>query len=103
MQNPWLALPAGADPRERIGQNGRAWDAFLGGGRVGGQVREVVADSWRRSAAGGLDPDAAVPIGLDDDGPRQRLLARGPEGVRFLIRSRLLTPQELAELDGQPA
>ncbi|GAA4257901.1 DUF779 domain-containing protein [Dactylosporangium darangshiense] len=26
-----------------------------------------------------------------------------PEGVRFLIRSRLLTPQELEELDGQPA
>jgi uncharacterized protein (DUF779 family) len=26
-----------------------------------------------------------------------------PEGVRFLIRSRLLTPEEVAELDGVPA
>jgi hypothetical protein len=67
MNNPWLALPTGADPRERSGQVGRAWDAFLDGGRVGDQVRDVVADSWRRSVAAHLDPDAAPPVGLSDD------------------------------------
>ncbi|WP_432831528.1 GAF domain-containing protein [Dactylosporangium sp. CA-092794] len=67
MRNPWLALPAGADPRERISQNGRAWDAFLGNGRVGAQVRGVVADSWRRSAAAHLDPDGTAPVDLGDD------------------------------------
>ncbi|MFG2038381.1 GAF domain-containing protein [Dactylosporangium sp. NPDC048998] len=67
MHNPWLALPAGADPRERISQNGRARDAFLGGGRVGGQVRDVVAESWRRSAAAHLDPDATAPVDLGDE------------------------------------
>ncbi|GAA2386792.1 GAF domain-containing protein [Dactylosporangium salmoneum] len=67
MHNPWLALPSGADARERIGQNGRAWDAFLNNQQVGDQVRDVVADSWRRSAAAHLDPDATAPVDLDDD------------------------------------
>ncbi|WP_433051876.1 GAF domain-containing protein [Dactylosporangium sp. CS-033363] len=67
MRNPWLALPTGADPRERSGQVGRAWDTFLGDGRVGDQVRGVVADSWRRSAAARLDPDATAPVDLGDE------------------------------------
>nr|BFE65258.1 GAF domain-containing protein [Dactylosporangium thailandense] len=67
MNSPWLALPTGANPRKRSGQVGRARDAFLGGGRVGTQVRGVVADSWRRSAAARLDPDATAPVDLSDD------------------------------------
>ena len=69
VNNPWLALRTGADPRERIGQNGRARDAFLAAGAAGAiqeQVRPVVADSWRRSAAAHLDPDAAPPVELGD-------------------------------------
>ncbi|MET7417598.1 GAF domain-containing protein [Dactylosporangium sp. NPDC005555] len=64
MRNPWLALRAGADPRERIRQMGAAHDAFLAGAGAATGVRGVVADSWRRSAAAHLDPDAAAPVDL---------------------------------------
>ncbi|MEV4509497.1 GAF domain-containing protein [Dactylosporangium sp. NPDC049525] len=65
MRNPWLALRAGADPRERTRQMGAAHDAFLAGAGTVTDVRSVVADSWRRSAAAHLDPDAAAPVDLD--------------------------------------
>ncbi|WP_238015210.1 transcriptional regulator [Dactylosporangium sp. AC04546] len=66
MPDPWLALRTGADPLERIRLNGRAWDGFLTAGAIGDQVRGVVADSWRRSAAARLDPDATAPVELTD-------------------------------------
>lgn len=67
MPNPWLALRFGADPSERIGQVGRAHERFVTGDPVPDQVRDVVADSWRRSAGALVDPDATAPIDLGDD------------------------------------
>ncbi|MEV1288703.1 GAF domain-containing protein [Micromonospora sp. NPDC049679] len=67
MSNPWLALRIGADPAERIGQVGRAHEAFVAAGRVPAQVRDVVADSWRRSAGALVNPDTTAPIDLSDD------------------------------------
>ncbi|SDY71845.1 GAF domain-containing protein [Micromonospora pattaloongensis] len=67
MSNPWLALQVGADPVERIGQVGRAHDVFVAAGRMPAQVRDVVADSWRRSAGALVDPDTTAPIDLSDD------------------------------------
>jgi uncharacterized protein (DUF779 family) len=74
-------------------------------------VREMVADSWLRSVAAGVDVDASrPPITLERDvlteyraeHPLAKVFGRGsgfsveaPEGVRFLIRSRLLTEAEL--------
>ncbi|GAA3202398.1 GAF domain-containing protein [Dactylosporangium siamense] len=60
-----MALRAGADPGERIRQMGAAHDAFLAGTGTVTDVRSVVAESWQRSAAAHLDPDAAAPVDLD--------------------------------------
>jgi hypothetical protein len=66
--NPWLALAQGTDPAERIRQVGRAHERFVtgDGGSDVGQLRSVVADSWRRSAEALPDPDGMPPIELND-------------------------------------
>ncbi|SCG73925.1 transcriptional regulator [Micromonospora echinaurantiaca] len=71
MADPWLALEFGVDPAERIAQVGAAHEAFLAGGpeaarRTDRRLREVVAHSWRRSAAL-LDPESTPPVELTDD------------------------------------
>ncbi|MCK7621602.1 GAF domain-containing protein [Streptomyces sp. RS10V-4] len=64
MGNPWLALEAGADPAERIRAVRRSHEAFLAGGTVAPPVRQVVADSWRRSARALAAPDGLAPVEL---------------------------------------
>ncbi|MGH3416253.1 MAG: GAF domain-containing protein [Actinocrinis sp.] len=66
MANPWLALEVGADARARAGELRRAHEAFVAGSRIGGPVRAVVADSWRRSASASVAPDAMAPVELVD-------------------------------------
>ncbi|MFF0623701.1 GAF domain-containing protein [Streptomyces sp. NPDC004296] len=66
MVNPWLAMEAGADPGERIRTVRRAHEAFLTDGTVAPPVRQVVADSWRRSARACAVPDGEVPVELDE-------------------------------------
>ena len=65
MADPWLALEFGADPAERIAQIGAAHEAFVNAGAAP-RVREVVAESWRRSAGALLDPEATAPVDLTD-------------------------------------
>ncbi|WP_346536416.1 GAF domain-containing protein [Micromonospora sp. DPT] len=67
MADPWLALEFGADPAERIAQVGAAHEAFLTAGDLPPRVRDVVAESWRRSAGALLDPEATAPVDLTDD------------------------------------
>ncbi|MGA5266473.1 GAF domain-containing protein [Streptomyces lydicamycinicus] len=66
MVNPWLAMEAGADPVERTRTVRRAHAAFLADGTVAPPVRQVVADSWRRSADAHAAADGAAPIELDE-------------------------------------
>ncbi|GGU49236.1 transcriptional regulator [Streptomyces albospinus] len=66
MVNPWLAIEAGADPAERIRTVRRAHEAFLADGSVLPPVRQVVADSWRRSARAHAASDGPAPIELDE-------------------------------------
>ncbi|MGX1971549.1 GAF domain-containing protein [Streptomyces kronopolitis] len=66
MVNPWLAMEAGADPVERTRTVRRAHAAFLADGTVAPPVRQVVADSWRRSADARAAADGTVPIELDE-------------------------------------
>ncbi|MCI0384482.1 GAF domain-containing protein [Streptomyces sp. CNQ085] len=63
----WLALEAGADPAERAGAVRRAHEAFLAGGAVGGPVRGLIADSWRRSAGASVPVDRVAPVDLAGD------------------------------------
>ncbi|REK91132.1 transcriptional regulator [Streptomyces inhibens] len=66
MVNPWLAMEAGADPAERTRTVRRAHAAFLADGTVAPPVRQVVADSWRRSADARASSDGVAPIELDE-------------------------------------
>jgi transcriptional regulator of acetoin/glycerol metabolism len=62
MTNPWLAIDVATAPITRARELRRAWERFVVGSRTGEgdsrdtPVRAPIADSWRRSAAAGVDP-----------------------------------------------
>ena len=62
MTNPWLAIDVATAPVTRARELRRAWERFVVGSRSGEgdsrdtPVRGPIADSWRRSAAAGVDP-----------------------------------------------
>lgn len=63
-----LALPRGADAHSLTRRLHLAHDEFLSSGTTRAGMRELVLESWRRSLAGGLDPeDGLAPITLDDE------------------------------------
>ncbi|MEV7413869.1 GAF domain-containing protein [Streptomyces sp. NPDC089919] len=66
MSDPWVALPAGADPAERSRALRRAHAAFTADGRLGPPVRAVVAESWRRCARARVSPEAAARVDLSE-------------------------------------
>jgi signal transduction histidine kinase len=55
----WLAIDAATPPLLRAREMRTQWERFLSGGRLNGEVRAPVADSWRRSLAAGVDPSSA--------------------------------------------
>lgn len=75
MPNPWLAIDVATAPVQRAREMRRAWECFLDeptsfAGRGEAQtVREPIADSWRRSAAAGVDPSGTrvAPVVADAD------------------------------------
>ncbi|MFJ9407494.1 GAF domain-containing protein [Streptomyces sp. NPDC101393] len=91
MVNPWLAMPAGADPAEHTRSVRRAHEAFLSGGTVTPPVRRVVAESWRRSADARAASDGAATIELDEPALRayreHHPLARAMPVFRELLGS----------------
>ncbi|WP_138897482.1 GAF domain-containing protein [Streptomyces chryseus] len=66
MSDSWVALEAGADPGERIGELRRAHEVFTGEGRLGRRVRSVVGESWRRSARARVSPDTTACVELTE-------------------------------------
>ena len=68
MSNPWLAIDVATAPRERARELRRQWEQFVGAGAPT-TVRAPIAQSWRRSAAAGVDPSGArvAPVVADDD------------------------------------
>lgn len=71
MGDEWLAWPVGSDPSVLGRALAVARDAFVGTGATSSRVRRVVAESWRRSAASGIDPDRDwAPVELCDDALR---------------------------------
>lgn len=66
MTDTWVALEPGADPVERVRVLRRAHEVFAAAGTVPGPVRTVVADSWRRSARAGVEPDRTADVELTD-------------------------------------
>lgn len=66
MHDPYVA-DVGPDPAARAAEIARAHEDFLTGGRAGGTVRDVVAQSWARSLRAQVDPDGAAPVRMLDD------------------------------------
>lgn len=68
MLNPWLALEIGADPVQRAARLREAHARFItgGGASTSAPVRDVVADSWRRSLGAHVDPDGMAPVDMVD-------------------------------------
>lgn len=74
----WTALPATGDRRHRALRLARAHDAVLAGAPPPPEVRGVIADSWRRCAAAGIDPQRGLaPLALRTDEASDRW-ARSP-------------------------
>jgi hypothetical protein len=76
MSNPWLAIDVATAPTQRAREVRRAWERFVGDGWAPFQgaanpddVRAPIADSWRRSAAAGVDPSGTrvAPVVADAD------------------------------------
>jgi GAF domain len=75
MSNPWLAIDVATAPAQRAREVRRAWERFVSGGwdrskRGDGEpLRAPIEDSWRRSAAAGVDPSGLriAPIVADAD------------------------------------
>jgi transcriptional regulator of acetoin/glycerol metabolism len=74
--NSWLAIDVGTAPMLRARELRFAWERFVSAlGRTGedegdpDDVREPIVDSWRRSAAAGIDPTGhqLAPIMADED------------------------------------
>lgn len=88
MSNPWLAIDVATAPRERARELRRQWERFVGAGEPT-SVRAPIAQSWRRSAAAGVDPSGAriAPIVADDDEIAARWEVHPLAGMGPLIRS----------------
>jgi hypothetical protein len=61
VQDPFIAIDAGTDLRAHARVLRRAWDSCLDGALESSGVRPVIAESWRRLAGAGLDPDVLRP------------------------------------------
>jgi transcriptional regulator of acetoin/glycerol metabolism len=68
MRNQWLAIDVATAPAQRARELRRAWERFIGEGEPQ-SVRAPIADSWRRSAAAGVDPSGVriAPVVADSD------------------------------------
>jgi hypothetical protein len=89
--SPWLALPAGTDPSVLSRAVANAYDDFVTTGTPRSRVRDIVFDSWRRSRANGIDPDASLPpVDLVDDALEDYRQAHPLAEVMPMIRQLLV-------------
>src|ERR1700761_2484571 len=95
MTNPWLAIDVATAPIVRARELRRAWERFVvdphpeGGCADDGSVRAPIADSWRRSAAAGVDPSGLriAPVVADADEASARWEIHPLAEMAPLIRS----------------
>jgi GAF domain len=68
MRNRWVGLEAGVDALRWARLLGRAHEIALHGGRTPAIVRNVIADSWTRSEAAGVDAgEPGAPLVIDPE------------------------------------
>jgi hypothetical protein len=95
MSNPWLAIDVATAPVTRAREMRRAWERFVVGQRPDdgssrdASVRAPIADSWRRSAAAGVDPSGLriAPLVADADEASARWEIHPLAEMAPLIRS----------------
>jgi hypothetical protein len=95
MTNPWLAIDVATAPITRARELRRAWERFVVGPHDDGThsgdsaVRAPIADSWRRSAAAGVDPSGLriAPMVADADETSARWEIHPLAEMAPLIRS----------------
>ncbi len=84
-----LAVRSDTDFRRLAAVLERAHTRVVDGGEPPPVIRDVVAESWRRSMAAGVDPEAAAPRVFDDSTTQGRF-RRHPFGAVFgQVQSRL--------------
>jgi len=67
-RNPWVAIDVSTDPVAHARALARAHERTIAGAEAPVGVRELVADSWRRSLAAGVAPEAdGAPVVLTDE------------------------------------
>lgn len=85
-----LAMPSGADVTSLTRFLHQAHDRFVVTGQTHRALRRVVAESWQRSLAAGLDPEVSLArIGLDD-GRLAEIRAAHPLAAAMPVIRRLL-------------
>jgi hypothetical protein len=96
--NQWLAIDAATPPAKRARELRRAWEQFLGNGRLDA-VRKPIADSWRRSSAAGVDPEGerVAPVGAGADETSARWQVHPLAAAAPLIRECLASIADEAE------
>lgn len=95
--NPWLAWRQGDDPRYVARTAALAHERFIAGDARPARsrsarldVRSVVLDSWRRSRAGGVDPDGVLPPMAWDADQLAKARAESPLAAIMPVVRRLL-------------
>jgi hypothetical protein len=89
--SPWIGIQPGVDPVRWARLLRRAHDRVADEGAPPAIVRDVVARSWRRSSAAGIDPDRPAPRVLDGDETALRLERHALAGVVPLVTELLAT------------
>jgi hypothetical protein len=105
MPNPWLAIDAATAPVVRAREVRRAWETFVGGGPTGraqsvtAPLRDPIVDSWRRSAAAGVDPSGGrmAPVVADADEASARWEIHPLADMAPLIRACLAATADEAQ------
>jgi transcriptional regulator of acetoin/glycerol metabolism len=91
--NPWVAVRPLGDRLAQARALRRAHEAFHSGRGVASQLRAVVAQSWRRSDAAGIDPIRHVaPIVMDERELADRWSRHPLYPVRPVLRDLLSGP-----------
>src|SRR3954452_16049214 len=90
LANPWVAVDSVSDRVAQALALGRVHEAFQEGRDVGGRVRAIVAQSWPRSGAAGVDPARHLaPIVMDERELEERWRAHPLSAVLPVLRELL--------------
>ncbi len=104
-RSPWVALEATTDKRERARELAQAHRRVVEDRREDRSVRQVIRESWRRSAEAGVDPAVpSAPLRLSDRETHERLehgpLALAPAILRQLREEVQAEDEQIALLCG---